>query len=561
MKDIQATYGGKNITEPQLEESSAPTSPVRTHGEHGAAHAVLGVEVRHRVPARLGGPTQWMPAQVWPGRDSSPATLQPGQAAKQEQAAGARRRLNGDIKGLTAPQRGEKVQLRRRVPARGDGRRSPARSLVIAAPILDFGPVLESVNVDTQKPMVSYTGGRTSARSTRPVNIRVLDERFSTHLRPHTGTRQAAEERLARHGTRSRSGGPRAQHNREPTSPATTAPVHDDVPPIIVTTRSLPEPPCTQVQCKGTPGEGHQPPPRRGRGGEEREGTRPEDGRGPEEDREGIGPGVLRAGAGEGAAVRPRRRAALTNQAGEMPGDRGVKSKSRSPEAAFFRRLGVQLHRRLQVRDRSIRVTEARLDARGVVVALPRVGMLADRLLHELPARARRCPARRMSRRRTHSSPRRRLEDDAPLCADREDGRLMPPPRSRRAPCPGEHEDEPSGLCVDSHTESPSVNVGARPRRTTYSLLVAVALESARFVSLFGAVGVRPERGDVEAASHRRVDELTAVHGHGLKLVDRARSRCATSIHLLTPRARQEESTRSASFNTHLVVLRSRPTR
>ena len=161
MKDIQSTYGGKNVTEPQLENVfRAPPA-----GGTLAPRATRGSTQFF---------TQWFDTP-YPGGNANltgnkPAVTGPGLAGTgfvwQRPAGepGRRQRLVHGTPTLTwsgygAPACTKTGCVDGSVP---EGMNTLSCSVVTnAAPILDSGPVSETVNVDTQKPVVSYTGGRT----------------------------------------------------------------------------------------------------------------------------------------------------------------------------------------------------------------------------------------------------------------------------------------------------------------------------------------------------------------------------------------------------------------
>src|SRR4051794_24621708 len=168
--------------------------------------------------------------------------------------------------------------------------------------------------------------------------------------------------------------------------------------------------------------------------------------------------------------------------------------------------------------DRSARVAEARFDAGGVVVALPRFGMAADRLLHQL-APALDLALLRVGVRGEDVFPRRRLEHDARLRADGEDERVVLG-RDRAAPRARAHEDERSlprvyFLVVERERRAPT--------QDDIHLLMAVGLgvlfEHA-LPRLLRAVGIGAEGADSEAAPDGPPDELASVHRHHVELVD-----------------------------------------
>jgi hypothetical protein len=182
----------------------------------------------------------------------------------------------------------------------------------------------------------------------------------------------------------------------------------------------------------------------------------------------------------------------------------------------------VELDGALQVRDRRLRIAEARLDARAVVVALPRARASASiaAWTSDAPGRARRSAYEYATKTSSHE---RRLEDDAGLRADREHGRavLGGDGAALRA---RSREDERPGRRVDLVVAEREV---ARPAQDDVHLLVPVALGvllDHALSGLLGGVGVRPERGDPKAPPHGTPDELAALTGSAS-----SSSTCATS--------------------------------
>ena len=93
MKDIQATYGGKNITEPQLEDVFRAHLAVNSASCNARLTQFFTQWFDTAYPsgnANLTGNKPRSPGQVWPGRDSSAATS--SRRARTGTTAGTRRR-------------------------------------------------------------------------------------------------------------------------------------------------------------------------------------------------------------------------------------------------------------------------------------------------------------------------------------------------------------------------------------------------------------------------------------------------------------------------------------
>ena len=171
-------------------------------------------------------------------------------------------------------------------------------------------------------------------------------------------------------------------------------------------------------------------------------------------------------------------------------------------------------------------------------------------------ARARARPARRTSTRRrrlpTATARRRR-----PASRRRRARTCRPPPRSRRGACPGRTKTSVPGAGVE-------LVVAERERRAAAQhdvhLLVAVALGvllDHALSRLLGAVGVRAEGADPEAAAHRPPDELAAVDGHRVELVD---VRDLVSASTRPPQRLEHDGIDPLdAVDAHLVVLGAGP--